>query len=64
MTITQMNADANLPTAIKCNERGTTCASCRAHARWAILTAAGKRWATSCDRHRDLWIRRAAEVSA
>jgi hypothetical protein len=64
MTIPEMNANPNLPTAIKCNERGTICASCKAHARWVILTAAGERWATACENHRNFWIRRAAKVAA
>jgi hypothetical protein len=62
MNIADMNANPNLPTVIACTERGMTCGSCRAHAQWVILTAGGKRWATTCARHRDLWIRRAAQA--
>lgn len=41
--------------AVPFRERFTTCASCRAEARWMVAGT------TTCDRHRSTWIRRASE---
>jgi hypothetical protein len=55
-----MATTQNTPTVTSFRERGMTCASCRAAARWLVrpATPADHRGTTSCERHRPLWERR------
>lgn len=46
------------PEVIRYRERFVTCASCRSEARWLVDGT------SSCDKHKDLWVRRALAVRA
>jgi hypothetical protein len=63
MTVDEMNANPNLPTAIRYKERNLKCASCNSDMTWIIKKPGEDRGTGACNRHRNLWIKRAAGVA-
>jgi hypothetical protein len=54
--------NANEVTVTRFYERFTKCASCRSDARWMVSSPTHGR-TTTCDRHRETWVRRAASTT-
>jgi hypothetical protein len=54
--------NANEVTVTRFSERFTKCASCRSDARWMVSSPTHGR-TTTCDRHRETWVRRATTTT-